>query len=132
MEPISMWPKYLEPGYKSIAPRIVTDAKGQKRSLIADQLNFPYDDSYNDTPSSRLEAMDREGIDQMIMYPSLGLAFGGLPDVDNVSALCRAFNNWAYDYRQASPNRLFAAALVPQQSVAETVKETRRAVSELG
>ena len=134
IEPLSLFPKYLEPAFKSIAPRLVKDPKGQPQTLILEQLNLGYTASESDTPASRLKAMDDEGIDVMIMYPTLGLFFGGLPvsEASSVAALCRAYNNWTFDYCSANSTRLLRPAMVPQMSVAETLKEVRRCVMELG
>ena len=108
IEPLSLFPKYLEPAYKSIAPRRVKDSKGQSQVLILDQLHYGFVINYEDTPAARLKAMDAEGIDAMIVYPTFGLFWGGLPvaEAASVAALCRAYNNWTSDYCSTDPARL--------------------------
>ena len=83
-------------------------------------------------PHVRLAAMDGEGVDANIIYPTIGLMFGNVKDVDLYVALCQAYNNWARDFCSAAPDRLFAQAVVPQLDVFETLKETERAIGELG
>jgi len=58
----------------------------------------------------------------------------GLDDVDGPlsAAVCRAYNNWLYDFCQTDPARMKVAAMVPQHDPKEAVKEARRAVNELG
>ena len=53
--------------------------------------------------------------------------------MDTPAAACRAYNDWLYDYIQASdPQRLFGAAAVSPHDVDTAVAETRRAVRDLG
>lgn len=82
----------------------------------------------------QLDAMDREGIDLAVLYPSRGLAANGKEYKDDrvANAVVRAYNDWLYDFCQADSKRLFGAAMVLPQDVNATVDEIRRAVSELG
>jgi len=56
----------------------------------------------------QLEAMDTEGIDVAVIYPSRGLFALTIPDMEPrfAAAMARAYNNWLYDFCQESPNRL--------------------------
>ena len=141
-EPEEMWPKYLEPQYHSMAPRSVLDNQGRRRRLVAGELH-PYipapperrqerrtDGGFN--PLARLADMDSEGMDVAVIYPSTGLHFGSVERLDVLRALCRAYNNWLYDYCSAASDRLIGIASVPQLDIEETMIESRRAVSELG
>jgi predicted TIM-barrel fold metal-dependent hydrolase len=83
-------------------------------------------------PHARMADMEKEGIDVMVMFPTIGLFFFGLERLDVSVALCRAFNDWAYDFCAVAPDRLIAPALVPQMDVVETLAETRRAVLQKG
>ena len=53
-------------------------------------------------------------------------------DPEFAAALCRAYNNWLADYCNKDPERLKGAALISLHSIDLAVKETRRAVTELG
>lgn len=78
-------------------------------------------------PKARLKDMDAMGIDQSIVFPTLFLEY--LPTVENpelADALARAYNNWARDFAQAAPDRLFPAAVLPMQSPSMAVAELRR------
>jgi len=84
------------------------------------------------TPESWLEFIDRTGIDQAVIYPTAGLAFGLIQDPDWACALARAYNNWFHEtYTKKSP-RLRGVALIPVHDVGESVLELRRAVEEQG
>lgn len=134
IEPLGLWPEYLEPAFRSMAPRYVVTTGGQKSTVIGDYLFRSNLSSYKveDTPGARLQAMDEEGIHSAVIYPTMGLHFGALERIDAAAAFCRAYNNWARDYCRADPLRLFAPAVVPQQDLFETLREARRGVEELG
>jgi predicted TIM-barrel fold metal-dependent hydrolase/ketosteroid isomerase-like protein len=76
--------------------------------------------------------MDGEGIDQAVLYPTIGLHAAAVPDPVAVVSIARAYNNWISGYCRIAPHRLFAAALLPLQDPAAAAVEFRRAVSELG
>jgi predicted TIM-barrel fold metal-dependent hydrolase len=83
-------------------------------------------------PVQRLADMDLEGIDQAVLYPSVGLYFWALDDARAAVALARAYNDWLAGYCQADPSRLHGAAMVPLQDPLAAAAELRRAREELG
>jgi uncharacterized protein len=78
--------------------------------LLRDQL-----DSGFDAPSY-LRAMDAQGIDAAVLYPSMGLFVPFLPelDADRSAAACRAYNDWIAGYCATDPARLTGVAVVPR------------------
>jgi predicted TIM-barrel fold metal-dependent hydrolase len=83
-------------------------------------------------PHARLADMDAEGIDQAMLYPSVGLYFWALADPEAAVALARAYDDWLASYCEAAPTRLFGAAMLPLQDPERAAAELRRAVGELG
>lgn len=67
-----------------------------------------------------------------VLYHSLWLLYGDLDDPAVAAAACRAYNNWMADFCKPYPDRLFAVAPMPLQSVEEAVAEMRRVVKEHG
>ena len=55
-------------------------------------------------------AMERAGIDYMVVYPSTGLLMTGVPDLpaDTAAAYRRAYNNWLHDFCAAAGGRVIA------------------------
>jgi predicted TIM-barrel fold metal-dependent hydrolase len=147
-EPETMWPEYLPSQYRAMAPRHEVDSMGYRRLVIGGQtmarvpaIPFPrghpadIDDEgarLGCDPVARLAAMDAQGVDAHVIYPTVGLSFGGVQNIELLVALCRAYNNWARDFCSVDPHRLLAPGIVPQIDVFETLKETRRAVEDLG
>jgi predicted TIM-barrel fold metal-dependent hydrolase len=76
--------------------------------------------------------MDREGIDQAVLYPSIGLYFWVLTDRRAAIGLARAYNDWLAGYCAADPARLFASAMLPMQDPTAAAQELSRSVTELG
>ncbi|HLX87213.1 MAG TPA: amidohydrolase family protein [Acidimicrobiales bacterium] len=83
-------------------------------------------------PKQRLVDMDSEGIDQAVLFPSVGLYFWALDDVVAAVDIARAYNDWLASYCAADPTRLFGAAMLPMQDPAAAARELRRAHDELG
>ena len=69
-------------------------------------------------PVARLADMDAEGIDQAVLYPTIGLYFSAVADPAAAVALARAYNDWLAGYCAADPRRLFGAAMLPLQDPA--------------
>jgi predicted TIM-barrel fold metal-dependent hydrolase len=140
-EPESMWAQYLDPEYHAMAPRAYVDAQGRRqRRLAGKEMPYipapPIADADRPKggadPQARLVDMDSEGMDVAVVYPTAGLSFGGIEDLDTAVALHRGYNDWLRDYCAVAPDRLIGIAAVPQLDVAAAMAETRRAVEKLG
>ena len=85
-------------------------------------------------PDVQLEAMDAEGIDRAVIFPTAGLTVNGREYDDDAfaAALARAYNDWLADFCARDSDRLFGAAMIHVQNVPAAVEEVRRARRELG
>lgn len=79
---------------------------------------------------SYVAAMDAQGIDAAVVYPSLGLFLPHLPELDreNAADICRAYNTWAATWTAAGGGRLGAVGIVPQRYPALCVQVAREAM----
>src|SRR5581483_306179 len=86
------------------------------------------------TPDCQLEAMDVEGIDAAVLFPTRGLSILTRTDLDPrfASAIARAYNDWLHQYCQAAPDRLLGSGMVSVYDVNDAVAETRRVVQDYG
>jgi predicted TIM-barrel fold metal-dependent hydrolase len=77
-------------------------------------------------------AMERAGIDYMVVYPSTGLLTTGVPDLpaDTAAAYRRAYNNWLHDFCEAAGKRVIGVAAVDLRDAEEAAREARRCVKE--
>ena len=77
-------------------------------------------------PGPRLQDMDTQGIDQVMIIPSDIDTYPWLQSALGAKAMCKAYNDWAYNYTLEDPERLFFAALLPMQSPKYAVEELNR------
>jgi len=83
-------------------------------------------------PEDQIAAMEKDGIDVMVLYPTAGLHIPALHERDYATAIARAYNDWLYHFCKKDPARLkFAALLAPQDPVSAGA-ELERAVKERG
>src|SRR5215475_11998335 len=158
MEPADLWERYIESAYKPFAPRglqefiadlrIVIDGKTMPRhSSLRPRSAAGGDDPFQKRRErfrgaaergwdggTQLEAMDTEGIDVAVVYPSRGLFAQAIDDLDPAfaAAIARAYNNWLHDYCAPNRDRLLGAAMISPHDIRDAVDESRRAVEELG
>jgi predicted TIM-barrel fold metal-dependent hydrolase len=158
MEPADLWERYLDDVYKPFAPRglqeyiadlrLVINGKTMPRhsSLRPRQRNGEEDpfakrrERFKAAAErgwdgvSQLQAMDTEGIDVAVVYPSRGLFAQAVDDIDPAfaAAIARAYNDWLHDYCKPDPARLLGAGMISPHDVRDAVEEARRAVEELG
>jgi uncharacterized protein len=83
-------------------------------------------------PVARLADMDTEGIDQAVLFPSIGLYAWAITDAAAAVSVAKAYNDWLSSYCTADPARLFGAAMLPVQDPVAAAAELRRASERLG
>ena len=83
-------------------------------------------------PQDQLRAMDEDGVDMMVLYPTGMLNIGMVREREFSTDLCRAYNSWLHNFCQANPDRLKFVAVIAAQEVDGAAAEVRRAVTELG
>ena len=87
---------------------------------------------YPETPQDYVAAMDQDGVDVMVLYPTGLLGIGMVREMGYATALVQAYNSWVHNFCQSNPERLkFVAAIAPQDTE-EATQELHRAVTELG
>ena len=86
------------------------------------------------TSEVQIEAMDIEGLDIAVLYPTRGLRALVVEDMDApfAAAMARAYNDWLYDFCKQDPKRLIGAAMLSTYDMNDAVKEARRCAEELG
>ena len=82
-------------------------------------------------PEPRLRDMDVQGIDQVMIIPTDIDTYPWLQNALGAKAFCKAYNEWAYEYTLADPERLYFAAMLPMQNPRYAADEVYR-VAEKG
>ena len=158
MEPATLWDDYLEAPYKHYG--IKSEGWFSFGTLMGGQrlgsgkvgggpmeinplgmLNnpfwrgkFKYAISRKFDNVSYLHDMDVEGVDVAFLFTSIGLyaTFDDTLDPELAAGMCRAYNNWLYDYCSIDPDRMKGVCLLPLQDIELAEQELRRAAAELG
>jgi len=119
--------KYMDAPFRNrqlVFPIVPSD--GWDRRLIR---------KYHDTAGNAdawLTALDKGGVEQAVLFPTLGLFMSFLKDRTWAVQFCRAYNSFIHEeFVKVSP-RLKAVALLPVQDPQAAAQELRRAVRELG
>src|SRR5581483_9639354 len=81
-------------------------------------------------PDVQLEAMDVEGLDVAVLFPSRGLRPLTQPRMD--PPLARAYNDWLADFCRLDPKRLLGAGMISVYDVEDAIEEAHRVVDEYG
>jgi len=168
LEPPDLWQRYIAPEFRHAAPVGMTELRRDLRVKVKSHVMLrlgpvravreargagigwrpDQEDAYASAEArgwdavAQLEAMDREGVDLAVLFPSRGLFVLGLDSVEQMgadglepafaAAIARAYNDWLHDFVGEAPSRLFGAAMVAPHDVASAVEEARRCVTEYG
>ena len=136
MEPANLWEKYLDAPFKHYIGWMVrpTDTVESRIEDSTWRGAFKYAISRGFDSKAYLDDLDREGIDVGVLFSTAGLNFCWHDDLppELSAALCRAYNNWLYDYCAIAPDRMFGMCLLPLQDVALAKRELLRAATDLG
>ena len=90
---------------------------------LADQWEHGFD------APSYVRAMDAQGIDAVVLYPSVGLFVPYQPELDAAESAdaCRRYDDWAAEYCAHDQSRLAASGIAPLADPDRAAAETRRA-----
>ncbi len=156
MEPPDLWQRYIDPEFRSIAPigrvsdnvrdlgvdfpgspsqsRVASGVPNRGHNYERNQALYRDHSTRGWTPDVQLEAMEVEGLDVAVLYPTRGLSMLTQPEMDPpfAAAIARAYNDWLHDFCQTDTDRLLGAGMISPYNIDDAVSETRRAVRELG
>jgi predicted TIM-barrel fold metal-dependent hydrolase len=154
MEPPDLWQRYIDPRFRDRAPQGVTSSNVQElRTVFPGRETWPTRQNINGghnyernqalyadhaargwTAGCQLEAMDIEGIDVAVLFPSRGLSVLTLPDMEPpfAAAIARAYNDWLAAFCSRDPRRLLGAGMLSVFDIDDAVGEARRVRDELG
>ncbi|HTE85757.1 MAG TPA: amidohydrolase family protein, partial [Dehalococcoidia bacterium] len=84
-------------------------------------------------PAERLKAMDVDGVDYSVLYPTVagvaGETFGRITDPDLELACVRAYNDWLVEEWAGASTRFVPQCIVPLAPIDAAAKEIERAVA---
>jgi predicted TIM-barrel fold metal-dependent hydrolase len=128
--------------YQDRLPGIVLGGDGSKmqktegfRPIRLNSIKFEGEDLERSesgrTPEERLAALERDGVDCEILFPNKGLTVWATPDSEFSQAMCRAWNDWAWETFGPHNARLSPMACIAAGDIEGSIKEVQR-VARLG
>ncbi len=128
--------------YQDRLPGIVLGGDGSKmqktegfRPIRLNSIKFEGEDLERSesgrTPEERLAALERDGVDCEILFPNKGLTVWATPDSEFSQAMCRAWNDWAWETFGPYNARLSPMACIAAGDIEGSIKEVQR-VARLG
>ncbi len=136
-EPGNVWTSRMDAKYLDRLPGIVVDAKGNSlqktegfRPLRIRTIPFEGEDLLRNqsgkTPQARIDDLAKDGVDAEILFPNRGLTIWATPDATFSLAMCKAYNEWAWDTFGAFNDRLAPMACVAPGDLEGTIAEIQR------
>ena len=156
LEPADTWEQYIDPEFRDRAIRIALDDQGRERLLfdnkpmellrgnlgalggieLEDGELGTHDEEYTYAdgsppggydPAARIRVLDEEGIDRVLLYPTIGICWeGNVDDPALATAYTKAYNRWIVDFCKHDGSRLYPIAHIslidPDGAVAEVVR----------
>ena len=156
MEPGDLFERYMEPAYRGrlqirtrwerdlgptldglplnsnsgsyTVPTPASVAEGILREREDQNPKYQDAEDHGWDSGSQIRAMDQEGIDVAVLYPTRGLFSMAVDGMDPglAAAADRAYNDWMFDFCKEHPDRLYGAGHIPPHDVEAAVSETRR------
>jgi len=103
------------PGLKHNIQRALNVRNLNRKTALTKEQAAYLDHPGSYEPKPRLKDMDTQGIDQVMIIPTDIDTYPWILSATGARAMCKAYNDWAYEYCQENPERLFFAALLPMQ-----------------
>jgi predicted TIM-barrel fold metal-dependent hydrolase len=137
-EPPNLWVDRIDAKYRHRLPRIEVDANGVKWSVVEGYAPIKIRDlklqgedqeraaaGYRD-PELRLKDHARDGIDAEVIFPNRGLQMWATPDPVFSQAMCRVYNEWAWEVFGPYYDRLSPLACIATGDIEGAVVEVER------
>jgi predicted TIM-barrel fold metal-dependent hydrolase len=168
MEPPDLWQRYISPEFRHAAPVGMTELRRDIRVRVKSEIllragpvrplkegrgsgigwredqeaAYAVAEARGWDTQAQLDAMEREGVDLAVLFPSRGLFVLSLDSTQAIgpdglepefaAAIARAYNDWLHDFCKPAADRLYGAAMIAPHDVTSAVEETRRCVREYG
>ena len=141
-EPSTLWAERLDAKYRDRLPRVEQRGEGAVfqvtdgfRPMRLQNVVYEGEDNERNkagkTPEERLRDHARDGVDAEVIFPNKGLTMWATPDPVFSLAMCRAWNDWAWETFGPYNDRLSPMAGLAPGELEGTIAEVRR-VAKLG
>ena len=136
-EPSDLWKVRVDRAYHERLPGVVMDGKGDQfqktegfRPVRLQNTKFEGEDLLRNqsgkTPEDRIRDLALDGVDAEVLFPNKGLTVWATPDADFSHAMCRAYNDWAWETFADFNDRLAPMACLAPAALEKTIAEIDR------
>lgn len=136
-EPKDLWRTRIDKKYRDRLPGVMLDDKGRKyqktegfRPLRMFEAKFEGHDGIRAkagyTPDERIADLASDGVDAEILFPNKGLVVWATPDAEFSQAMCRVWNDWAWEIFGDYNDRLSPMACVASANLDGAIAEIER------
>ena len=136
-EPSSLWRDRMDEKYRDRLPGVSVNPKGEKfqktegfRPLRLRNISFEGEDLLRNqsgtTPDERLADLAADGVDCEVLFPNKGLTIWATPDPLFSQAMCRVYNDWAWEVFGPFNDRLAPMACIAPGDLDGSIAEIRR------
>ena len=127
----------MDEKYRDRLPGVAIDKQGDKfqktegfRPLRIRNIKFEGEDGLRNgagaTPEERIEDLALDGVDAEIMFPNKGLTIWATPDAEFSQAMCRVYNDWAWETFSDHNDQLIPMACVAAADIDGAIAEIER------
>ncbi len=137
-EPPTLWAERIDEKYRDRLPGVILGSKGEKyqktegfrtpQRLLDTKLEGQ--DALRNrsgrTPEERLADLAADGTDAEVIFPNKGLTMWATSDPQFSHAMCRVYNDWAWETFGEFNDQLAPMACVAPAALEETIAEIQR------
>lgn len=137
-EPGKLWLERIDAKYKERLPGIVLTDRGKKaqktegfrQPLRIRDIVFEGEDLLRNkagyTPEQRLADLRADGVDAEVLFPNKGLTIWATRDSEFSAAMCRVWNDWAWETFADFNDRLTPMACIAPGDIDGAIAEIQR------
>ncbi len=136
-EPADLWATRMDAKYRERLPGMILGDDGAKyqktegfRPLRLRNIKFEGEDALRNrsgfTPEGRLADLAADGVDAEILFPNKGLTIWATPDAEFSQAMCRVYNDWAWEVFGPHNDRLSPMACIAAADIKGAIAEVER------
>ncbi len=136
-EPSDLWKTRLNRNYRDRAPTVTLDAQGRQyqktegfRPMRLRNIPFSGEDRLRNragwTPEQRIADLALDGVDAEVLFPNKGLTIWATPDPVFSQAMCRVYNDWAWETFGDYNDRLSPMACLAPADMQAAIAEVER------
>jgi predicted TIM-barrel fold metal-dependent hydrolase len=136
-EPSDLWATRMDAKFRDRLPGVIVGSDGAKfqktegfRPIRLQNTVFEGEDLLRNqsgrTPEERIEQLAADGVDCEILFPNKGLTIWATPDAEFSLAMCRAYNDWAWETFGPHNDCLAPMACVAPGALDGTIAEIQR------